>query len=816
MRSTFFFALLLAVISGAAALSHELLWTRRLVDLLGATGEATSRVLGCFFLGLALGGLIAARMLPRVQRPWRAVASCELAIALLALPALCLPWWSDWIWPSLGPDGLVSWTGGLIKTFLSAAVVVPPAIPMGMTLPFFAAAVLRMSGTLRREGVWLYGANTFGGVIGLLVSGSVLLEALGVVGCMTAAIVANLAVGLAAWRLAALDIPAKVKTTSGVKSKRREKIREMSAEQVASPDSLGFRSTLFLAFLSGVAMLALEVLAIRMVSLVVPSSFQATVAVLASVILLLAFAALATPFLLQWLWSPRTWLLGVLAASLAAVSLAPLLLFRQTEQLIDVAHLAAMSGEHLATTTEFLISVCRITLITVGSALLAGGTVLPIVIAWSGGERGDAQGLHFGYLLAANGVGGIIGAELTHLFILPNWGIYQGFAVVGVLYGLGFLFLLEPWKRPVALRIAGAGVAIAAPIFCGYTILADIPYVSPRTKVKYEVLSKEFGRDGVLLVVESSSRGQGILLNNQYLLGSSGGIRDERREVFLPMLLHPNPQHVCCVGLATGISAGAALDYSDSSQLTAIELSALVTRASQNHFAEPNRDLFSSPRAEIVVEDGRTYIAATKDKFDVIVGDLYRPYGAGEGRLYSVEHFQAAREALREGGLFCQWLPMYQLTESHFKIIVASFLKAFPDAALLRANTKTDLQMLALLGWKGGKFDPAILAENCATLEKTNRVNDEELFDPNLVNGYYLGLINPSVLEDVPLNTLDNARIEILAGQRKVTRSPRQSDASDVGQEPYLVDDAWTDFEQRLSEFLQKTSPQSSSRQSDR
>ena len=37
-----------------------------------------------------------------------------------------------------------------------------------------------------------------------------------------------------------------------------------------------------------------------------------------------------------------------------------------------------------------------------------------------------------------------------------------------------------------------------------------------------------------------------------YLLGSSGSIQDERREVLLPMLLHPEPIHVCCIGLATG------------------------------------------------------------------------------------------------------------------------------------------------------------------------------------------------------------------------------------------------------------------------
>ena len=49
------FSLLIAFLSGCAALAHELLWTRRLIDLVGATTGATTRVFGCFFLGLIMG-----------------------------------------------------------------------------------------------------------------------------------------------------------------------------------------------------------------------------------------------------------------------------------------------------------------------------------------------------------------------------------------------------------------------------------------------------------------------------------------------------------------------------------------------------------------------------------------------------------------------------------------------------------------------------------------------------------------------------------------------------------------------------------------
>ena len=294
---------------------------------------------------------------------------------------------------------------------------------------------------------------------------------------------------------------------------------------------------------------------------------------------------------------------------------------------------------------------------------------------------------------------------------------------------------------------------------------------------------------------------EGILLNNQYLLGSSGSLRDERREVLLPMLLHPEPAEVCCIGVATGISAGAALDYSKTCQLTAVEISSLVADAAERHFGEFNRNLLEHPQAQIFIEDGRTYIAASVDRFDVIVGDLYRPYGAGEGRLFSVEHFKATRRALRDGGLFCQWLPMYQLTESHFRIIAASFLQAYPEAALLRANDESDYPILALVGWKNGGFEMSTLAENCNRLSKLESGNDEELIDPKLIGSMYLGRVNPERLSRDKVNTLGNARIEILAGRRKITRDPRKSNASE-GQEPYLHGEAWTDFVRRLPDYL--------------
>ena len=150
-RNQIRFAFGLALASGFSALTHELLWTRRLIDLLGASAESTSRVFGFFFLGLAVGSTVAARLINRVKRPWRAVGLAEMGVAVFALPMLLLPEWSDWIWPAIGMEGLVRWPGALVKTIVSAIVILPPAACMGLVLPFMSHGLLRWTQRLETE-----------------------------------------------------------------------------------------------------------------------------------------------------------------------------------------------------------------------------------------------------------------------------------------------------------------------------------------------------------------------------------------------------------------------------------------------------------------------------------------------------------------------------------------------------------------------------------------------------------------------------------------------------------------------------------------
>lgn len=274
-------SLLLA--SGMAALMHQLLWTRRMVDLLGASAESLTRVFGSFFLGLALGAAVTALYLPRIKNPGRTAGWCEMLIGICALPALLLTGWTDWLWPTLGPEGLVSWKGAAIKLLVAAVTIVPPAFFMGTILPLVIGGLPgSVSG---RRLVSLYAINTLGVALGLLGVVGLALPVLGATGAMMVAILINIAAGLGFLAL----FP---------RNSRSERAPSPVGDQPSSP-RLPWG---MLAFFSGAGVLAAEVVITQSLMLVAPFSFYAPAAILFAVILVLALAAFASSWLQRLGW----------------------------------------------------------------------------------------------------------------------------------------------------------------------------------------------------------------------------------------------------------------------------------------------------------------------------------------------------------------------------------------------------------------------------------------------------------------------------------------------------------------------------------
>jgi SAM-dependent methyltransferase len=146
----------------------------------------------------------------------------------------------------------------------------------------------------------------------------------------------------------------------------------------------------------------------------------------------------------------------------------------------------------------------------------------------------------------------------------------------------------------------------------------------------------------------------------------------------VPMLLHPRPRRVLVVGAGTGQTASRFLMH-DVERLDCVDIEPAVFDMVRDYFDSAWMD---DERVRLIREDGRNYLAHTRERYDVIsieVGQISRP---GVPLFYTAEFYQRARQRLRPGGFLSQFVPTPFFTPEQFRAVLATFLEAFPQSFL--------------------------------------------------------------------------------------------------------------------------------------
>jgi spermidine synthase len=153
-------------ISGMCALGAEVVWTRLLSLMLGATVYTFSIILAVFLVGLGLGSGVAAQISRYMRRPAMALAVCQLllagAIAWTAYTlAVSLPYWP--INPTLSTSPWYTFQLDLLRCFWA---ILPAACLWGASFPFALAAAASRGGDSGKLAGGVYAANTAGAILG--------------------------------------------------------------------------------------------------------------------------------------------------------------------------------------------------------------------------------------------------------------------------------------------------------------------------------------------------------------------------------------------------------------------------------------------------------------------------------------------------------------------------------------------------------------------------------------------------------------------------------------------------------------------------
>ncbi len=732
--------LLLFFASGASGLMYEVLWMKELKLLFGSTVQSAATVTAAFFLGIAAGSHAWGRRLRVARRPLRTYAWLELGILLAAagFHVVLLGW--EALYPLLFavfrdvPAVLT-----LCKLLLSVLAIFPAAFLMGGTLPVMGQYLIRSSDQLGRWSGWLYAINTFGAATGALLAGFLLPRAIGFGASYLCALGVSFAVALTAFVIAAREQPYAV--------------AEVASEAREASASPAFRLLVSLAFLSGFATLALQVLWTRMFVQVLQNSVYTFSAILAVFLLALALGAVFSRVLIERALGTPLVLAVLLAISGLVVLVVPFAFVVWTDGLRYIATGAAF--------VDYLGEVLLAVSVLVGVPTCVLGMLLPYLYRFAEGS-GMRPGVVIGHLNGVNTMGAVAGS-LTAGFVLLEWlGLWSGMRLIGCSYLLAALIVLH--REPAVGHPAWFYGSVAL-------LLAPVSVLDPSGLEKVRI--RPVARDEALVdLIEGSSGTVAVVrqggnlrlkLDNWYALGGSGAAPMEAMQTHLPLNLHPDPQKIFFLGLGTGITAGAAVQY-PVQEITVAELVAEVIEASQRYFGAFTAGLHDDARVHVVNEDGRNYLRASREQFDVVIADLFIPWRSGVASLYSVEHFASARDRLAPGGLYVQWVPLYQINEREFGILARSMAQTFPQITAWRGDFEAVQPMLALVGHRDAGPLPADAPLVALSRDAIERLRGGRGDDIPLLS-HYLGRISAedSWVAESRLNTEDRPWIEFLA-----------------------------------------------------
>lgn len=654
--------------SGCAGLIYETVWIRAFALSFGSTLLSFSTVVSVFLGGLAIGAALGGRW--RIARPLLYYGAAELWVAGYALfvPAL-ISATSRWLVPLYGPSPAEAAHVSIARAALCALILLPATVPMGAGLPFLFSALKAEAHHPRL--IWIYALNTLGGAGGAILSGLVLLPWLGYWRTLVTASVLDAAVGLFAIYLARVAVKPSEIAPSTPPVRR-------SGETFLSPRALALA-----AFFTGATAMLYEVAALRVSGLLFGPTAATVTLTLAVVLFGLAaggaLASVISQSLPEWLSASQLAVALLLLAAAYAVAISPAWIANE----IRLYSGDASRIELLEAASIFLLLFPLTT---------AAGMALPLAMSYRE-HAAQNTGRALGGLYGINTAGCIVGSLLTGWFLIPQFGaertLYAG-ALINAVVGI----TLIPRMRWRAVGGVAAVAIVAALVFPQWDMGAMTsgaykyaPYYSGSVAGGLHNGELQYLREGRAgtVTVRRIGASEVLAIDGKVDASDAGGdLLTEKLLAHLPLSLIANPRKICVIGLASGVTAGAALTY-PIDRLDVLELSSEVVQASR-FFDRVNGNPLQSSRTRLIVNDGRNHLALTSERYNAILSEPSNPWISGMNSMFTREFFTLARSRLAPGGVLAQWFHLYNMPADDLRSLLRAFTDVFPSATLWQLN----------------------------------------------------------------------------------------------------------------------------------
>jgi spermidine synthase len=657
------------VVSGFTGLIYESIWSHYLKLFLGHAAYAQSLVLAIFMGGMALGSWLIAHYSFRISRLLWAYVWVEGLTGVLGLifhPTFVTV--SAFSFASAIPALPSALWIHAYKWSLGALLILPQSVLLGMTFPLISGGLIRRwPAQPGKTLATLYFTNSLGAAAGVLVSGFVLIKAVGLPGTIRIAGILNVALALVVGALIRGQTEPAPPSPAG-------------SAALPAHDPLNRWFTIA-AFLTGAASFMYELGWIRMLSLVLGSSTHSFELMLSAFIFGLAFGGLYVRHRIGRMRDPVAYLAYVMVATgvLAALTLPA---YNRTFDLMAwfLGAFARTAGGYVGFN---LISQLIAALIMIPATFCAGMT-LPLLthelLRRGTGERA------IGTIYSANTLGAIVGVLATIHLAMPLIGI-KGVILTGaaIHVGLGVTRLLI--DRRGSMRSLAAAMA-----FClGIAVLVVFSRLDPvrMTSGVYRTGSATLPEGARVVYLRDGKTATISLIEKDGLvtIGTNGkpdaGIQmgpgepsvDESTMVLaaaIPLSMQPHPARVANIGFGSGLTTHTLLTTDLVKRLDSIEIEPFMVEAARMGFGARIGNAFEDPRSHVVYEDAKTFFASSSGPYDLIVSEPSNPWVSGVATLFSDEFYGRITQYLTPDGYFAQWMQVYETNTG----ILASVIKA--------------------------------------------------------------------------------------------------------------------------------------------
>lgn len=649
-------------LSGFAALIDQIVWQRMLGLFAGSDAVTAALVVGAFLLGLGLGSLAAGLVTDRLGMRAALIGFvlCEVGIGVFALCSRAFLY--DFVVQVIGP--LVPNRWGIFAVCFAGVLI--PTMLMGASLPFLTkAAINSLADAAPRIG-WLYGLNTLGAGLGALLGGWWLIGTLGYERSLQIAALFNLiaaGIGLVLWRRDAAPAlqPAAANET-----------------YTQPAGNFGFPTWAVLVFVSGFAIVALEILWVRVAGVIAQYTAYSFATILGTFLL-----ADGLGMVLGAVWLKR--LKDTRAAFFAVQALATLY------ALASIWLVYALAGSDwwealLATevTRHYGLPLAAALLVTV---LLVAPPSLLLGVSFPLAQQAVQTDLStIGWRVAAVQVANILGnaagslaTGLVALHWLGTAGTLKLIALLAV--ALLFYWSLAAWRErlPAASGVATALAAVLAVVVAAFPGNAQFWARLHQAAEEHDILVAE-DRSGLALFRLNEAGGSSPFFIQGFTQSKWPFLIEHAFLGAVGPLLHEAPKDVLVIGSGSGGTPFGAGVNPATERVRVVELVGPVFDVLRKFAArEPDSaiaGILRDPRYEFVVGDGRRAIFAAARKYDVIQADAILPESSHSGLLYSQEFMQLVLAALDDDGIYVQWGPTARS--------VATFTAVFPHVAMLQ------------------------------------------------------------------------------------------------------------------------------------